>query len=74
MFKRLSILLSTLIVFITLIPSGLQASQPKGYYFRNGRWYPYRAHGYPYRGGYYDQRGRWHRFGGQSAREFSVRH
>jgi hypothetical protein len=33
-----------------------------GYYYRGGRWVPYRGYGHPYRGGYYDRWGHWHRY------------
>ena len=35
---------------------------PKGYYYRGGRWLPYRGYGHPYHGGYYDRYGHWHRY------------
>jgi hypothetical protein len=35
---------------------------PKGFYYRNGAWHPYRGYGHPYRRGYYDRWGHWHRY------------
>ena len=68
--KKFGILSFIFMAFMMLIPGGLQARvqvgvavYPKGYYYRSGRWMPYRGLGHPYRGGYYDRRGRWHRVG-----------
>lgn len=69
MFKRLGILGFLLAVFSMVAPSFAQPVttrhaiyHPKGYYYRGGRWHPYRGLGHPYRGGYYDRWGHWHRF------------
>jgi len=67
MFKKLGILGFALSAFTMLASNVAQARvyyhhYPKGYYYRQGHWHPYRGYGHPYRGGYYDRCGRWHRF------------
>lgn len=70
MLKKLGIAGFVLAVFTMLAPSMTQAAiynaharyYPQGYYYRGGRWHPYRGYGHPYRGGYYDRWGRWHRY------------
>jgi len=65
MFKKLTTVGILFTALTMLIPNTGQATvyyYPKGYYYRAGRWYPYRGHGHPYRGGYYDRWGRWHRY------------
>ena len=65
MFRKLGILGFLFTIFSMLAPGVAQAAvyvHPRGYYFHQGRWIPYRGFGHPYRGGYYDRWGRWHRW------------
>ena len=70
MFRKLAILGLVLATYIVPTSSISQAKAysyhsryyPKGFYYRNGAWHPYRGYGHPYRGGYYDQWGHWHRY------------
>jgi hypothetical protein len=70
MFKKLAILGLVLAAYTVPTSSVSQAKAysyhsryyPKGFYYRNGAWHPYRGYGHPYRGGYYDRWGHWHRY------------
>lgn len=72
MLKKLAILGLALTAYIVPTSTMTQARAhsydarnyryPKGFYYRNGAWHPYRGYGHPYRGGYYDRWGRWHRY------------